>query len=74
MLARLKMELKADQADFGYYQSSNMQGVLMGRLDGLYAEKLHESGLGVKSFRLHINHDEEKCAELLEQMELAREE
>jgi CRISPR-associated endoribonuclease Cas6 len=45
MLARLKMELKADKADFGFYQSSNMQGVLMEQLDGLYAEKLHESGL-----------------------------
>ena len=51
MLARLKMELKADKADFGYYQSSNMQGVLMGRLDGLYAEKLHESGLGGEVFQ-----------------------
>ena len=50
-LARWKMGLKADKADFGYYQSSNMQGVLMGRLDGLYAEKLHESGLGGEVFQ-----------------------
>lgn len=45
MLAELKMKLEADKPDFGYYQSSNLQGVLMERIDGEYAQKLHEQGL-----------------------------
>ncbi len=45
MLARLRMKLRTDKADFGYYQSSNMQGVLMERLEEAYVERLHESGL-----------------------------
>ncbi|MCM1415501.1 MAG: CRISPR-associated endoribonuclease Cas6 [bacterium] len=39
------MKLEADQPDFGYYQSSNMQGVLMEQLESAYAEQLHESRL-----------------------------
>lgn len=45
MLAELRMNLDADSTEFGYYQSSNMQGVLMERLDNNYAEQLHISGL-----------------------------
>lgn len=45
MLAKLRMKLKSDKIDFGYYQSSNMQGVLMERLETDYAEQLHISGL-----------------------------
>lgn len=45
MLARLRMRLETDRADFGYYQSSNLQGVLMEKMDSAYAEKLHEQGL-----------------------------
>lgn len=45
MLAELRIKLEADTTDFGYYQSSNMQGVLMERLESTYAEQLHESGL-----------------------------
>lgn len=45
MLARLKMKLEVDKEDFGYYQSSNMQGVLMERIGSAYAEQLHMSGL-----------------------------
>lgn len=33
MLAELRMRLEADKPDFGYYQSSNLQGVLMQRID-----------------------------------------
>lgn len=45
MLAELRMKLEADKAEFGYYQSSNMQGILMERLESDYAEQLHISGL-----------------------------
>lgn len=45
MLAELTMELEADSAEFGYYQSSNLQGVLMEQIDSGYAQKLHEQGL-----------------------------
>ncbi|MCM1183529.1 MAG: CRISPR system precrRNA processing endoribonuclease RAMP protein Cas6 [Roseburia sp.] len=39
------MRLEVDRPEFGYYQSSNMQGVLMEQLDGGYAQRLHEQGL-----------------------------
>lgn len=42
MLAELKMEIQTDNTDFGYYQSSNMQGVLMENIDTSYAAYLHE--------------------------------
>ena len=45
MLAELRMKLETGETDFGYYQSSNMQGVLMQRLAPAYAEKLHGQGL-----------------------------
>lgn len=45
MLAELRMELKMDKPGFGYYQSSNMQGVLMEQIDSSYAEYLHRQGL-----------------------------
>lgn len=45
MLAQLRMELEVDKPEFGYYQSSNIQGVLMERLDPDYADQLHISGL-----------------------------
>lgn len=45
MLAELKMQVEADRPDFGYYQSSNLQGVLMEQIDSGYAERLHEQGL-----------------------------
>lgn len=45
MLAELRMKLETDKTDFGYYQSSNMQGVLMERLESVYVEQLHETGL-----------------------------
>lgn len=44
MLAELRMSLETDKSEFGYYQSSNMQGVLMERLDTAYTEQLHEQG------------------------------
>ncbi len=45
MLAELRMRLEVDKEEFGYYQSSNMQGILMEHLKESYAEKLHEQGL-----------------------------
>lgn len=45
MLAELRMKLDVDKTEFGYYQSSNMQGILMERLESNYAEQLHISGL-----------------------------
>ena len=45
MLAQLRMKLATDDTEFGYYQSSNMQGILMERIANQYAEYLHISGL-----------------------------
>ena len=45
MLAELRMKIEPDNPDFGYYQSSNMHGVLMEQLDSAYADQLHEQGL-----------------------------
>ena len=45
MLAELKMDLETDRPDLGYYQSSNMQGILMEQIDTVYADKLHDQGL-----------------------------
>lgn len=45
MLAKLRMTTKADSEEFGYYQSSNLQAVLMDQIDTEYAEILHEHGL-----------------------------
>lgn len=45
MLAELRMKLQVDKEDFGCYQSSNMQGIMMEQINSSYAEKLHEQGL-----------------------------
>lgn len=45
MLAELRMKLESDNQDIGYYQSSNLQGVLMEHIDMDYAQFLHEQGL-----------------------------
>lgn len=45
MLAQLRMKLDVDNKELGYYQSSNLQGVLMERLESNYAERMHMSGL-----------------------------
>ena len=58
MLAELRMALSVDKEGFGYYQSSNMQGVLMEHLENSYAEKLHQQGL--KPYSQHIEGREEK--------------
>lgn len=44
MLAELKIKLEPDCSEFGYYQSSNLQGVLMEQIESDYAEKLHQQG------------------------------
>jgi CRISPR-associated endoribonuclease Cas6 len=45
MLAELKMELDTGGKEIGYYQSSNLQGVLMERLRMDYAQILHTQSL-----------------------------
>lgn len=45
MLAELRMRLDAEKAEIGYYQSSNLQGILMERIESDYIEQLHVSGL-----------------------------
>lgn len=58
MLAELRMKLESDKPELGYYQSSNMQGVLMERLENEYAERLHEQGL--KPYSQYLWGGEEK--------------
>ncbi|MCM1047131.1 MAG: CRISPR-associated endoribonuclease Cas6 [Clostridiales bacterium] len=58
MLAQLRMKLEADGDDFGYYQSSNLQGVLMERLERDHAEQLHVSGL--KPYSQYLTSGKEK--------------
>lgn len=45
MLAELSMKIKTDTPNFGYYQSSNLQGVLMKQINTNYAQRLHGQGL-----------------------------
>lgn len=45
MLVELKMKLKPREQQIGYYQSSNLQGVLMEQIGSEYAEKLHQQKL-----------------------------
>lgn len=45
MLAQLRMKLKTDKENFGYYQSSSLQGVLMEQVENSYAGQLHLSSL-----------------------------
>lgn len=54
MLAELKMEIETDNTDFGYYQSSNMQGILMENIDTSYATYLHEQRYNPYSQHLEI--------------------
>ncbi|MDE7325625.1 MAG: CRISPR-associated endoribonuclease Cas6 [Lachnospiraceae bacterium] len=58
MLAELKMELESDSAELGYFQSSNLQGVLMEQIDGCYAQKLHEQG--IKPYSQYITGTDKK--------------
>lgn len=53
MLAELRMKLDIDKGEIGYYQSSNMQGILMSVTDHAYAEKLHEQSLRPYSQYVH---------------------
>jgi CRISPR-associated endoribonuclease Cas6 len=45
MLAELKMELETEGNPIGYYQSSNLQGVLMEQIDSEFALFLHTQSL-----------------------------
>lgn len=59
MLAELRLELEADSPEFGYYQSSNLHGVLMERMDASYAGRLHTQGLKPYSQYLHVGERKE---------------
>lgn len=59
MLAELRMKLEVDKPEFGYYQSSNMQGILMEQIDRDYAACLHEQGLKPYSQYLLIGAEKE---------------
>lgn len=54
MLAELRMEIEAENKDFGYYQASNMHGVLMEIIESSYAEYLHEQKYNPYSQHLEI--------------------
>lgn len=58
MLAELRMKIETDNPDFGYYQSSTLQGVLMQHIRTEYAGRLHEQGL--KPYSQHLLIGEEK--------------
>lgn len=55
MLAELNMRLEGDSKEFGYYQSSNLQGVLMEQLDPEYVGILHQQGMNPYSQFLHYD-------------------
>ena len=59
MLAELRMKLDVDKPEFGCYQSSNMQGILMEQIDAGYAARLHEHGLKPYSQYLLIGKEKE---------------
>lgn len=59
MLAELRMKIETDSPDFGYYQSSNMQGILMEQIRADYAGQLHEQGLKPYSQCLLIGEEKE---------------
>lgn len=54
MLAELRMEIEADDPQFGYYQASNMHGVLMEELEPSYVAYLHEQRYNPYSQHLEI--------------------
>lgn len=54
MLSELKMEIEVDNKEFGYYQLSNMQGILMEFVDPEYAEYLHKQRYNPYSQYLEI--------------------
>ncbi len=58
MLAEFRMKVEADDPKFGYYQSSNMQGILMEHIETKYAELLHAQG--IKPYSQSLLSGEEK--------------
>lgn len=57
MLAELTLQLKPEDGELTYYQSSNLQGVLMAAIDSDYAATLHQQGLNPYSMCLIKNSD-----------------
>lgn len=55
MLSELRMKLETDDDTINYYQSSNLQGVLMEQIDNIYAEQLHQQGLNPYSQHIEQN-------------------
>ncbi len=64
MLTELRMKVEAKEQGFGYYQSSNLQGVLMERIDVSYAGKLHEQGR--KPYSQYLSRGEDGSQEWVE--------
>lgn len=58
MLAELRMKLEADKPELGYFQSSNLQGVIMEHISTDYAQLLH--GQGLKPYSQYILNGSEK--------------
>jgi CRISPR-associated endoribonuclease Cas6 len=54
MLAELRMELDTQGNPIGYYQSSNLQGVIMEQIDSDYAQLLHTQSLNPYSQSISI--------------------
>lgn len=57
MLAELKIKIETDSKELSYYQSSNMQGVLMEYLDPSYAAYLHKQGFNPYSQHLELGEE-----------------
>ena len=55
MLSELRMKLETDDNTISYYQSSNLQGVLMEQIDCNYAEILHQQGFNPYSQHIEQN-------------------
>lgn len=45
VLTELRIKLESENSNIGYYQSSNLQGILMEQIDEDYAEAMHRQGL-----------------------------
>lgn len=65
MLAELRLELESDCSELGYYQSSNLQGVLMQHIDCDYAEQLHMQSLNPYSQHMEITDKKIWCISVL---------
>ena len=54
MLGKLIIQIKPNSEDFSFYQSSNLQGILMEHIEPSYASYLHQSAINPYSQFLEI--------------------